>query len=269
MKAVVETPVGKQMDMDGGVVASPVSNKKVFDEVVDGMNADSLMAANIIFLLTQKKDEGFTDEDALDCISEVGRVLKGLDEKGFFKEFKKADLSSVRGLVSRNVMINNLSVDDVVSLYKKSISAIKVNKDQFISGDINALVATTLCRAMGKYSDFVYGLVVYGDIDLDKYGEICDSANKVFVEFISRSVGTFEKIKARDNSVSTYLFLSIVEDIIASTINPLILAISDDVVLRKQFVNKSNSTLQSIRIHLNKKFNHSILLAFELMNVGV
>ncbi|UKA04726.1 hypothetical protein [Photobacterium damselae] len=236
-----------------------------FEKTVSDMSNDSLMAANLTFILTMRHQSEFSNLDACQSLEGLGDVMRKLDEMGFFKRFGVNDRELARSIVARCVMVNNLTAECVIEWFMAAADALSQQKGYVKSNNFNELAITTLCRAMSKFSDFVYSLIVYGDVDLNKYDQIVDSSHEVFVEFIARSLAVFQKMKKNDPKTSGFLFLSLVEDILASTLNPLIEAISNDAVLRKQFVSNSHATLQTLRVHLNKKFNNTILLANELL----
>lgn len=260
--------VSDLIDTDVTTAEDYVADDRSFDEIVKDLSNDSLMAANLTFILTMRHESTLSKSDASSSLTKMCDVMKKLDDNGFFKKFSVNDRDTARAIVSRAAMVNNLTAESVVAWYKAGVDAVTEQNTYVPTANFNELAITTLCRAMSKFSDFAYSLVVYGDMYLDKYDEIVDNSNKVFVEFIARSSSVFKKIKANDQKASSLMFLSLIEDILASTLNPLIEAISNDAVLRKQFVNNSQATLQTIRVHLNKKFNNTILLANELLELS-
>ena len=257
---------------DSSNVDKPTQTKgtgaKIREEMIGKMSNDSLMAANLIFILTMRNDSDFSKGDAVLAITRLCKVMGNLDSMGFFDKFDEMDVESAKAIIARAVMINDLSADDVVGWYQAGANAVAKPNPYVGSVAINELTVTTLCRAMSKFSDFAYGLVIYSDISLDKYDEIIDNSNKIFVEFILRASLKLKSMRKNNGNVSSILFFSMLEDVLSSTLNPLIEAISNDAVLRKQFVNNSHVTLQTIRVHLNKKFNNTMLLADELLQLS-
>lgn len=128
-------------------------------------------------------------------------------------------------------------------------------------------LSITLCaRAINKYSDFVFLLMLSESLNVETYNRLLKVGSEEIRKAIGASLSIFEKISG--GTVSLMLFSSVLEDALNSTITPVIESIANDSTLRQHFILEPDQLLVPLTMHVAEKVKGAIYLSDALIKVA-
>ena len=209
---------------------------------------------------------GVTPEDAGKILTEssfyMEKVFNKINLDGYSEEQKSIlKVILVRLFVSREGNRCDEYTDSLI-LSIKSVELIAGVNDTY-----PIELSLILCsRAINKYVDFVFLLMLTESFSFDIYSRLISVGRNEIRKSIGASLSIYEKISG--GTISLMLFASILEDAINSTITPVIESISRDATLRQHFILEPEQLLIPLSTHVAEKVRGAIYLSDALIKVA-
>lgn len=221
---------------------------------------------SLTFAITELAKQGVSPEDAEKLLTESNYYMEKVFDSLETTDFTDEQKSVLRVLLTRMFLAapklrNDASCHELVS-------SIKAN--EMLTGHTKLFpteLALTICaRAMNKYNDFVFLLMLNEAFNYDTYHRLIQVGNDEIKKALGASLSIFEKIAG--GNISVILFSSILEDAISTSVNPVIESISKDSVLRQHFIMEPRQLLVPITAHVAEKVKNAVYLSDALVKVA-
>ncbi|PSU89772.1 hypothetical protein [Photobacterium kishitanii] len=223
------------------------------------MKNSNLSVASLMFVLTQR---GVSPEEAKIKLKTASDLVSDLISEGFFRGMDEYKTSVTKSLILRSVISTDMSKGEFKENVLSAYSELKLSASEtsFFPAELSL---TMLSRAVNGYKDFVMSALIYSKITVDEYNMLIKSGDDMFSEFLSKAISLFHSNSSSYSDI--YTFCSLLEDIVSTTMFPLLEGFSANPILLESFVDKPLQTLVPMRVTMLDKLKNSIYLADALI----
>ncbi|MCY9865132.1 hypothetical protein OTK49_21670 [Vibrio coralliirubri] len=221
---------------------------------------------SLTFAITELARQGVSPEDAEKLLTESNYYMEKVFDSLDTTSYSEDQSAVMRILLTRMFLAapklrNDINCGELISSIKSS--ELLVGHTKLFPKELSL---TVCARAMNKYNDFVFLLMLNEAFNYDTYHRLIQVGNDEIKKALGASLAIFEKIAG--GNISVILFSSILEDAISTSINPVIDSISKDSTLRQHFIMEPRQLLVPITAHVAEKVKNAVYLSDALVKVA-
>lgn len=226
----------------------------------------SNITLNLTFALTELIRQGVSHDEAAKILTESNFYMEKVFDSLDVRNFSDTQSIMLRTMLTRLFISNE---DFRTEEFSAQLSdSLKVN--DIIIGHNKTFpkeVSITLCaRAINKYMDFVFLLMLTESLSYDNYHALLKAGDEEIKKAIGSSLIIFEKISG--GTISEMLFASILEDAINTSITPVLESISNNPKLRQHFIMEPRQLLVPVSAHVAEKVRNAVYLSDAIIKVA-
>jgi hypothetical protein len=220
----------------------------------------------ITYALTELLRQEVSKEDAAKIMTEacycMEKIVDGLDNSGLSEEqVAIAKAMILRMLISNEKYRNDEYCAEFIELMKTNDLLFGHNKTFPTEVSI-----TMTARAVNKYNDFIFFLMLSEGLTYETYHSLVAVGKEEIHRSVASALSIYEKVA--DGNISMFLFSSILEDALSTSVTPVLEGISKSSKLRQHFIVDPRQVLVPISAHVTEKVKNSIYLADALIKTG-